>query len=184
MAAWWPLGSLLEASWDALGPQKTLSGAALGRPEGGSKTVFSDLGNQKAPRMEPQRVPNRAPKRLRAEMAEITKVAHSTQDLLGFRGPRSSYLSQKWGQNGSRIVSSTLKASESLLEASWSALGALRSRKKVIAIGSWAAMRCTRAPGRAAGQNVHPSAGGSGGSLIPFQEGKHRHFSRSYELSK
>ena len=79
-----PLGGLLEASWDALGPQKTLSGAALGRPKGGSKTVFNDLGVQKAPKMEPQWVQNQAPKVMRAESAEITKLAHSTQDLLDF----------------------------------------------------------------------------------------------------
>ena len=46
----------------------------------------------------------------------------------------------KWGPN--RIFDA--EASEYLLGASWIALGALRSRKKVIGIGSWAAKRRTK----------------------------------------
>ena len=47
-----------------------------------------------------------------------------------FQVPGVSFGSQQWVQNGVRIASSTRKPSEGLLEASWSALGTFRSRKK------------------------------------------------------
>ena len=49
-----------------------------------------------------------------------------------FEVPGVSFGVQKWVQNGVRIASSTRKASRSLLEASWSALGGSWRRKKYL----------------------------------------------------
>ena len=78
------LGGLLGASWDALGAQKTLSGAALGRPKGAQETCFSDLGVQKAPKMEPRRVPKWAPKAIRAENGKTLIFDDSCKDFNDF----------------------------------------------------------------------------------------------------
>ena len=90
--------------------------------------------------MEPGRVPNRAPEATRAQNGETLIFYDSTKDLGGFCGPRLSFWSQKWVQNGIRIASSTRTPSGSLLEPSWSALGSSWSRKKVVLIAlgpSW-----------------------------------------------
>ena len=90
---------------------------------------------------ESRRVPNRGPKAIRAENCKtliFNDLCKDSNDLSGarglFGGPK---VGPKWGPN--RIFDA--EASEYLLGASWIALGALRSRKKVIGIGSWAAKR-------------------------------------------
>ena len=91
--------------------------------------------------MEPKRVPNRAAEATRAENGEIIKLAHNTKDFNDLWGPRASLWRLKWGQNQFRIASSTLRASESLLEASWKGLGGLQARKNVFLKGSWAVLQ-------------------------------------------
>ena len=73
-------GTLFFPSWSALGRlqgRKKCSCAALGRPKTTSKTVFSHLGGQKAPKREAKTVQNRGPKAVQAENGETTKITDS-----------------------------------------------------------------------------------------------------------
>ena len=76
------------------------------------------------------------------------------------------FLNPKWDQNGVRIASSTRKPSESLLEASWSALGGLQSRKKVIPEGSCLVQQEFQDRFQVPGEG-----GSAGGLLMPVESG-------------
>ena len=74
----------MGASWDALGAQKTLPGAALGRPKGTKETGFALPRAKWEPKKEPGRVPKLAPKAIRAENGKITKLTYGPLNLLDF----------------------------------------------------------------------------------------------------
>ena len=78
---------------------------------------------QKAPKRVPKRGPKRGPKVIRAENGKITKVYHSTQDLLDFSGPGLPFCVQngvpKRGPNRSIEVEGVREPLEWLLERSW-----------------------------------------------------------------
>ena len=73
-----------------------------------------------------------------------------TKSPISFWGPFSyRFWSQKWVQNGIRIVSSTRTPSGSLLETSWNPLGGSWGRKKVVQIAlgpSWDALGGQKPP--------------------------------------
>ena len=104
-------GTALEAYKKRLGGSHGRLGAVLGPLE----AISEPSGGQKAPKMEPKRVPNRAPEATRAENGETLIFDDSTQDFNDFSCLRAPSWRQKWVQNGFQIASSTLKASESLL---------------------------------------------------------------------
>ena len=74
----------MGASWDALGAQKALSGAALGLPKGTKETGFELPRAKWEPKREPGKVPKRTPKAIRAENGKITKLTYITLNLLDF----------------------------------------------------------------------------------------------------
>ena len=82
-ASWKRLGRLLEAS----GAEKMILRAAPGRSKRNLKTGFSYLGDQKAPKTEPGRVPNRTPEATQAENGETLIVDDNTQDFVVFSSP-------------------------------------------------------------------------------------------------
>ena len=104
-------GVVLEAYKNRLGASQGRLGAVLGPLE----AMLEPSGGQKAPKMEPKRVPNRAPEATRAENGETLIFDDSTKDFNGFSCLRAPSWHQKWVQNGFQIASSTQKASESLL---------------------------------------------------------------------
>ena len=79
------------------------------------EAMLEPSGGQKAPKMEPPKDPNRAQEATRAENCETLIFDDSTKDFNGFSCLRAPSWRQTWVQNGVRIVSSTLKASRSLL---------------------------------------------------------------------
>ena len=114
-------GAVLEAYKRRLGGSLGRLGAVLRALE----AMLEPSGCQKAPKMEPKRVPNRAPEATRAEYGETLICNDSTQDFNDFSSLRSPFLNKNWVQNGFRIASSTLKASESLLKGILDAIIAL-----------------------------------------------------------
>ena len=109
-------GTLLEASKKRLGGSPGRLGAVLGALE----TMLEASGSQKAPQMEPKRVPNRVPEATRIENGETLNFNESTKDFNDMSGLRAPLWRSKCVQNGFPIASSpTLKASGSLLMASW-----------------------------------------------------------------
>ena len=104
-------GAVLEAYKRRLGGSPGRLGAVLGALE----AMLEPSGGQKAPKMEPQRVPNRAPEATRAENCETLIFDDSCKDFNDFSCLRAPSWRQQWLQNGVRIVSSMLKASRSLL---------------------------------------------------------------------
>ena len=74
-------------------------------------------------------VPKQGPKAIQAENDEITKLEGRLMKFLDFSGPRPPFHAQNGVKNGVQNGILTLKASESLLEASWRPLGALRPKK-------------------------------------------------------
>ena len=77
--------------------------------------MLEQSGGQKVPKMEPKRSPNGAPEATPAETGESLIFDDSVTDFNDFSGLRAFYLHSKLDQNGFRIASSTLKASEGLL---------------------------------------------------------------------
>ena len=131
----------MERSWTPLGPPKYYRERLLDGPKPPRRSVSACLGAKWAPKRSPRRVPNRDPKAIRAENGKTLFFNDSCKDFNDFSGVRALFegpkVGPKWGPN--RIFDA--EALEYLLGASWIALGALRSRKKVIAISSWAAKR-------------------------------------------
>ena len=112
------LGGVLGGAGTALEAYKRRLGGSLGRLGavlGPLEAMLEPSGGQKAPNMEPQTVPNRDPEATAAENCETLIFDDSTKDFNDFSCLRAPSWRQKWVQNGFQIVSSTLKASESLL---------------------------------------------------------------------
>ena len=80
---------------EASGAEKKILRAALGRSKRNPKTGFSGHRGQKVLKMEPKRVPNRAPESTRAEKGEITNLAHSTKDLHELSSPGAFFFALK-----------------------------------------------------------------------------------------
>ena len=90
------LGAVLEASWEVLEAYKRRLGGSLGRLGAVLRALEAMLepsGCQKAPKMEPKRVPNRAPEATRAEYGETLIFYDSTQDFNDFSSLRPPFLS-------------------------------------------------------------------------------------------
>ena len=104
-------GALLEVFKRCLGSSPGRPGAVLGALE----AMLEPSGSQKAPKMEPQRVPNPALEAIPSENGKTLIFNDSTQDFNDFSCLRVPFWHQKWVQNGFRIASLTLKASEGLL---------------------------------------------------------------------
>ena len=124
-----PLGALLDGSR----AEKKCSCAALGRPKTTSKTVFSHLGGQKAPKTEPGKVPNRAPEATRAENSEILIFIDSSMNFNDFAGPGAPL----WRNKNPKLVPNRVfdaealrKPLENLLERSWRLQGPIKSYLK------------------------------------------------------
>ena len=104
-------GALLEVSKRCLGGSPGRPGAVLGALE----AMLEPSGSQKAPKMEPKRVPNPALEAIPSENGKTLIFNDSTQDFNDFSCLRAPFWHQKWVQNGFRIASSMLGASERLL---------------------------------------------------------------------
>ena len=104
-------GAVLEAYKRRLGGFLGRLGAVLGALE----AMLEPSGGQKAPKMEPKRLPNRAPEATRAENDETLIFNDSTKDFNDLSCLRAPSWRQKWFQNGFQIASLTLKASDSVL---------------------------------------------------------------------
>ena len=121
------LGGVLGGARAVLGAYKRRLEGSLGRLGavlGALEAMLEPSGGQKASKMEPQRVPNRVPEATRAGRDQTLIFNDSTKDFNDFSG-LSFFLVLKRLQNGSRIGSSTLKASESLLTGILDAIMAL-----------------------------------------------------------
>ena len=136
----WQPGGLLEASWNALGALLEAFGAQksnwkrlLDGPRPLRRLVSALPGGQMPSQKEPRRVPNRGPKAVQAQNSKTLFFNDSC--------PRFTFGGQKWVQHWIRIASSTRKPSESLLEASWNALGGSWSRKNKVGIALGALLR-------------------------------------------
>ena len=78
------LEAFLEASWEVLGRSWSCLGGSPGRPGavlGALEAMLEPSGSQKAPKMEPKSVPNRAPEVTRTENGETLIVDDSTKDF-------------------------------------------------------------------------------------------------------
>ena len=123
--SWRALGAswaVLEASWEVLGRHWKRIRGVLEAPRVVLepswdlwKPCWSHLEANKLPKLSPKRVPIRAPEATRAENDETLIFNDSTKDFNDMSGLRAPFLCNNWVQNGFRIASSTLKASESLL---------------------------------------------------------------------
>ena len=132
------LGAFLETSWEVLGRSWRCLGGSPGRHGavlGALEAMLEPSGSQKAPKMEPKRVPNRAPEATRAENGETLIFDDSTKDFNDLSCLRAPFCRSKCVQNEFQIASSTLQAPGSLLtrildaiialqEASWTLLDA------------------------------------------------------------
>ena len=123
-------GAVLEAYKRRLGGSLGRLGAVLRALE----AMLERSGCQKAPKMEPKRVPNRAPEATRAEYCEtlIFKVQGSLCGVkVGSQMGSESHLRRGSFQKASwRPLGAILEASGAekvCLEASWSRLGALKT---------------------------------------------------------
>ena len=103
LAAWGSLRGLLERFLEPLGASGNPPGALFKPPGALLELSWSQLGaniadlkGQRASKMEPKRVPHRAPNATGAQNVKITKVAHSTKDFIDFSGPGSSCREPKW----------------------------------------------------------------------------------------
>ena len=67
--------------------------ARLGAVLGALEAMLEPSGGEKAPQMEPKRVPNRAPETTRSENAKTLIFDDSTKDFLDFAGPRAPFFS-------------------------------------------------------------------------------------------
>ena len=89
------LGAVLEASWEVLGRSWRRLGGSLGRLGailGALEIMLEPPGSQKAPKMETERVPNRAPEATRVENDETLVFSNSTEDFNDFSSLRVSFL--------------------------------------------------------------------------------------------
>ena len=80
-------GTALEAYKRRLGGSQGRLGTVLGAVE-----ALESSGGQKAPKMEPKRVPNRAPEATRAENGETLTFDDVTKDFRDLSGLRASSL--------------------------------------------------------------------------------------------
>jgi len=129
---WNPLFCLSE-------PKKRSLAPLLGGPKRISRQVSAILGAKKLPKRSPggSKIGSKIESGLK--MAQSQKMQYLSHENLIFKGPGSPKSDPKPVQNWFQIASSTRRPSESLWRASWNALGGLRSRKKEVGNGSWAA---------------------------------------------
>ena len=89
------LGGVLGGAGTALEAYKRRLGGSLGRLGavlGALEAMLEPSGSQKAPKMEPKRVPNRAPEATRAEHGETLIFVDCTKDFNDLSGFRASSL--------------------------------------------------------------------------------------------
>ena len=77
--------------------------------------MLEPSGSQKAPNMEPKRIPNPALEAIPSEKGKTLIFNDNITDFNDFSCLRAPFWHQTWVQNGFRIASSMLWASESLL---------------------------------------------------------------------
>ena len=139
----WQAGGLLEVlerSWSPPGPKKRSFERLLGARRGISRQVSAILGAKRLSQGSPggSKIGSKIESGL--EMAKSQKMEYLlVHENHNFKGPESPTSDPKPVQNWFQIASSTRRPSESLWRASWNALGGLRSRKKEVGNGSWAA---------------------------------------------
>ena len=136
-----PLGRLLERSWRALGPKKRSPRRPWTALKKVPREVSALLGPKGLPKVRPNEVQNAVQKRFRLKMLKSENPHTVHRICLIFKVPGAHFGYKNWVQNGVQNGISMLMALESLLRTSWSALGALRSRKKEVGSGSWAPKR-------------------------------------------
>ena len=99
------------------------------------------MGPKWLPKGSPKRAQNGVRNRFELKAAKSQKSQDVLRGNLNFEAPGAHFSSRNGVRNGVRNGISTLTALESLSRASWSAPGALRSRKKDVGSASWAAKR-------------------------------------------
>ena len=132
---WKHLGSIFGRPGSVLGDPGAILEASKRRLRGSLghlravlralEAMLEPSGCQKAPKMEPKQVPNRVPEATRAEYGKTLIFNDSTQDFNDFQGPRGSFWVPNGVQNRVQNGISTQRPLESIVEASWKALGAL-----------------------------------------------------------
>ena len=100
-------GAVLEAYKRRLGGSLGRLGAVLRALE----AMLEPSGCQKAPKMEPKRVPNRAPEATRAEYGETLIFNDCTQDFNDFSSFRPSFFRYKMGSESHHRLGTRQKAS-------------------------------------------------------------------------
>ena len=141
MAAWRPLGSLLERSWRPPGPKKRSFERLLGAPRGISREVSAILGAKALPKESPGGSKMGSQIGSGLKKAKSQKMQYLSHENLNFEGPGPPNTGPERVPNRFPISSSTRKPSKSLLRASWSALGAPWSQKKIVLDRSWAVLQ-------------------------------------------
>ena len=145
-SSWSCLGSL-EVSWNALGElleafevQNTLLGSALGQPKGTLEIGFELPGGQMASQKGARRIQQSSSRDDSCSKRDVSKKQCFLMLFCDFLGFKPTFRTPKQVQNGFRIASSTRKPSESLLGASWNALGAEKSKLESLLGRSWRAL--------------------------------------------
>ena len=121
-------GTLLDASWGALGAEKSSLERLLGAPRGFPREVSAILGAKGIPKGGPKWVQNKVQKRFKLKMTKSQNLKDVSRNSLTFQVPGSPFRVPSGVQNGGQNGVSTLKAPESLLDGSWSALRGFQSR--------------------------------------------------------
>ena len=121
-------GALLEASWVALGAEKRSLERLLAAPRGIPREVSAILGAKGVPKGGPKWVQNKVQKRFKLKMTKSQNLKDVSRNSLTFQVPGSPFRVPSGVQNGGQNGVSTLKAPESLLDGSWSALRGFQSR--------------------------------------------------------
>ena len=129
-ASWSGLGDILERSWTTLRPKKTNLERLLTAPRRIPREVSATSGAKQLPKVRPRGCKIEVRKRFKLKVLILQKPQFFICFSLICQVSGSFFWSRKWVPNWIRNASSTRKPSESLLEASWSALGGFLSRKK------------------------------------------------------
>ena len=140
MAAWRPLGSVLDGSWRPPGPKKRSFERLLGAPRGISRQVSAILEAKRLPKRSPGGSKMGSQIESGLKKAKSRKIQYLSRENLHFEGPGPPKKGPKRCQNGVRISSSTRKPSESLLKPSWKPLGALLEAPRSAHGPSWGAL--------------------------------------------